>query len=410
MAHLLLLELPGANDYSILEDAVLRGHRVTFFTANLALYPQPSPLNLACELICISPFDYASFEQAALTVHHDTPFDAILCLIDIRMIEAARLAQRLNLKFLNLKTATLIRDKFSVRQHLAQFGIRQPAFALATTNPELQAAVKTIGFPVLIKPSDGYGSQNILTIKSEDEYAALAVPFANYLPLKTDYGLGVCANDRLVIEAFIQGEVIGCETFTVNGRHLFLGINDKVFFPPPCFGIKGSCFPSDRFDTGMIRDYVFQILDALQFDFGAAHTEIIITPDGPYLVEVNPRLIGAHIPRLLGFALDRSIYTDVINLHLGSDLAELRNTRPPRVAVSRWITSNLYGTIKAVITPPATQPGIMAVHLFKKTGDATRPPFENSDRLGYVMVTADTQANAEAIADDFVANTQILLE
>ncbi|MFA6969853.1 MAG: ATP-grasp domain-containing protein [Gallionella sp.] len=415
MAHLLLLEVPGANDFNILEEAVRSGHEVTFFTADLNAYLAhgtlaTSQLSLAREVVCLTPFDYDAFEKAALALHEKKPFDAILCLIDIRMIEAARLAERLGLKFLNSNTAQLIRDKYSVRQRLAQHAIRQPRFALATTNAELKSAVETIGFPVLIKPSDGYGSQNILTFTTEAGFVALAEPFANYLPLKTDYGLGVCANDRLVVEEFIQGEVIGCETFTVNGKHIFLGINDKVFFSPPCFGIKGSCFPSGRFDTDKIREYVFQILDALDFDFGAAHTEIIITPEGPYLVEVNPRLIGAHIPRLLGFALERSVYADVINLHLGSDLTELRDLYPPRVAVSRWITSSQNGVIKAIITPEIDAPGIMAVHLFKKPGDMTRPPFDNADRLGYVMAVGKTQMDAERLAEDFVNNTQVVLE
>ena len=415
MAHLLLLELPGANDFNILEEAIRLGHKVSFFTADLNAYLangalETSRLNIASEIVSLTPFDYDAFETTALSIHKKDPFDAILCLIDIRMIEAARLAERLGLKFLNSKTAKLIRDKYSVRDRLSQHAIKQPRFTLATTNAELKSAIDSIGFPVLIKPSDGYGSQNILTFSSEVEFALMAEPFANYLPLRTDYGLGVCANDRLVVEEFIHGEVIGCETFTVNGRHIFLGINDKVFFPPPCFGIKGSCFPSDRFDTDAIHDYVFEILDALNFDFGAAHTEIIITPDGPYLVEVNPRLIGAHIPRLLGFALERSIYADVINLHLGSDLAELHDLYLPHVAVSRWITSSQNGIIKAIITPNIDANGIKAIHLFKKPGDMTRPPFENSDRIGYVMVVGKTQSEAEQVAEDFVNNTRVLLQ
>lgn len=410
MAHLLLLEVPGATDFNVLEEAVRLGHEVTFFTADLSAYQAHGALSLAREIVSLASFSYASFEQTALGIHEKTPFHAILCLIDIRMIEAAQLAERLGLRFLNAKTAKLVRDKYSVRDRLSQFDIRQPEFALATTNAQLQAAVETIGFPVLIKPSDGYGSQNILTFHCEADFAALAEPFANYLPLKTDYGLGVHANDRLVVEAFVRGEVIGCETFTVNGRHFFLGINDKVFFPPPCFGIKGSCFPSDRFDTERIRDYVFRILDALHFDFGAAHTEIIITADGPCLVEVNPRLIGAHIPRLLGFALERSIYADVINLHLGNELEHLSGVQASRVAASRWITAAHNGILKAIITPDKRDSGIMAVHLFKQPGSRVRPPFDNADRLGYVMAVGPTQADAERLAEAFVKNTQVLIE
>lgn len=415
MAHLLLLEVPGGNDFRILEEAIRLGHEVTFFTADLDFYlaQQPlaqSKLSLARDIVTLTPFDYDSFEQAALALHAEKPIQAILCLIDIRMIEASRLAEKLGLRFLNAKTAELVRDKFSVRLRLEEKQIRQPRFTLATSNEELLEAIGSIGFPVLIKPSDGYGSQNIMTFLAEESFNSLAELVANYLPLKTDYGLGVRANDRLLVEQFIKGEVIGCETFTIDGKHVFLGINDKVFFPPPCFAIKGSCFPSSRFDGEMIRDYVFSILDALHFDFGAAHTEIILTAKGPYLVEVNPRLIGAHIPRLLGHALERSVYADVIDLHLGENMSELRQLHPRRVAVSRWITATRNGVIKSIDLPPMNNPAIMEVHLFKKPGDAVRPPFDNADRLGYVMAAGKTQAEAESLAESFIADTRVTLE
>jgi len=414
MAHILLLEVPGGNDFQILEEAAHLGHDVTFFTANLELTLanqtlSESKLSLAREVISLNPFTYEEFERTALAIHQENPFDAILCLIDIRMMEASQLAEKLGLRFLNPQTAKLLRDKFSVRTCLADLHLRQPRHALATTNATLSTAIQAIGFPVLIKPSDGYGSQNIVTFRTAEELDSVADLIANYLPLKTDYGFGVYANDRLVVEEFIQGEVIGCETFTINGEHIFLGINDKVFFDPPCFAIKGSCFPSDRFDMDRIRDYVFKVLDALKFDFGAAHTEIIVTPEGPYLVEVNPRLIGAHIPRLLGHALERSVYTDVINLHLGDTMDALRQLHPQHVAVSRWITANQNGVIKSIVTPDMDTPGIRAVHIFKQPGDVVRPPFENADRLGYVMAVGKTQKEAEKLADDFVAGTQINL-
>ena len=37
VAHLLLLEAPGGNDFTVLEDAVGMGHQVTFFTGDLAV-------------------------------------------------------------------------------------------------------------------------------------------------------------------------------------------------------------------------------------------------------------------------------------------------------------------------------------------------------------------------------------
>src|ERR1035438_4371280 len=158
MAHILLLDVPGGNDFSVLDDAVRDGHEVTFYTSDLAHYRRQGEitelaLTLARKIIEIRPFDYPTFEHNALEVHRENPFDAILCLIDIRLVEASRLAEKLGLRFLNLTTARLLRDKFSVREVLAKRGVRQPRFALAKTVDELRQAVTEIGYPALVKPS-----------------------------------------------------------------------------------------------------------------------------------------------------------------------------------------------------------------------------------------------------------------
>lgn len=415
MAHLLLLEVPGGNDFMILEEAVRLGHTVSFFTGDLRHYLATadltaSSLSLAQSIVDIHPFTYEAFEQRAMAIHAKTPFDAILCLIDTRLIEASQLAATLSLPFLNPATATLLRDKFSVRATLARHGIRQPAFALATSNEELRGAIETLGFPVLIKPSDGYGSQNITVLFSDEELPPLVNPAMDYLPCRTDYGLGVQANDRLVVEQFIQGTVIGCDTFSRDGEHLWLGVNEKEFFPPPSFAIRGGCFPSERYDLPMIREYVCHILDVLQFNFGAAHTELLVTPEGPYLIEVNPRLVGAHIPRLLGYALNRSIYEDLIHLHLGHALTAIRPPTSRHVAVTRWITAEAAGTLTELTLPTLQDPRIRRVQMFKSLGNLVRPPFNNGDRIGYIMTVGHTQNEAEQVAEGFLQGVRIRVD
>ncbi len=387
-----------------------QGHEVTFFTSDRSLYhgrPGSEALGLCREIVETSPFDYDSFERQALCIHQNRPFDAIVCLIDIRLVEASRLAKKLGLRFLSPQTAALVRDKYQVRQRLAACGIVQPEFELATSNAELSAAVEKIGFPLLIKPCDGYGSQNIVTFRSQRDFEPARTLFANYLPCRTDYGLGVRANDRLLVERFVAGVVIGVETFTLEGKHRFLGINDKVFFPPPFFAIRGSSFPASRFDTETIRDYVFSILDAIGFDFGAAHTEVIVAEDGLYLVEVNARLIGAKIPRLLGLALGRSVYSDVVNLHLGI-LPESKDTG--LFAASRWVVASEAGILREIVLPEQQDPAICAVEMLKKPGDWVRPPFDNTDRLGYVMAVAASIGEAERIAEEYSSRCRVLID
>ncbi|WP_221048514.1 ATP-grasp domain-containing protein [Methylogaea oryzae] len=394
-----------------MQAALAVGHEVTFFTADLAHYQRNGSLEAylsrARAVIEIQPFSYAAFEKSAAAIHGETPFDGILCLIDIRIIEAAALAERLGLRFLNPQTATLLRDKYRVRCALAERGIAQPDFALATHNGELRNAVSDLGLPVIVKPCDGYGSQNITMLLTDDDINPLIDPLDHYLPCRTDYGLGVTANDRLLVERYIEGTLIGCDTLTLDGKHVMLGINEKSMFPPPFGAIQGSCFPSDRFDVAPVREYVFAVLDAVGFNDGASHTEIILSAEGPLLVEVNPRLVGAKIPRLLNLAFGRSVHRDLIDLHLGIPPSAAAYRKPDGYAVSRWIVAERAGTLADIRLPQTPDRRIKQVEILKTPGDAVTPPYQNSDRIGCVMALAETRAQAEQCANAYVSQVEL---
>ena len=322
---------------------------------------------------------------------------------------AAKLAHRLGLRYLNPDSAVLLRDKFSVRRRMQERGLVQPAFALAKTNDELKKAVQTLGLPVLIKPADGYGSQNIVVLQSSEDLEPWISPLENMLPSRADYGLGVAANDRLLVERYMQGTFIGCDTLSVNGRHRLLGVNEKLMYPSPSFAIRGGGFTPNGPEFSEIENYVFRVLDSVDFDWGAAHIEIMLTEDGPRVIEINPRLVGAKIARLVGYALNRSIHKDLIDVHLGNWPVADESQPAHQVAVTRWVIASETGVLESIQLPAWSDPVIKQVEMLKAPGDFLRPPFENSDRIGYVMTCGTSRVQAETLAERFVADTKITL-
>ena len=411
MPHLLIIELPGGNDADVMLAAIDRGDEFTFLSAQLDHYRRQPQLQamLACarELIEVPSFNPSEAERLVMAVHAKRRIDAVLCLIDIRMPEAARLAHRLGARHLNPVSATLLRDKFAVRRRLAGRGLEQPAFELAESNQALKLAVERLGLPVLIKPADGYGSQNIVVLSDAGDLDPLMTPLDDMLPSHTDYGLGVRANDRLLVERYMTGALVGCDTLSDNGRHRLLGVHEKLMFEPPSFAMRGSCFTANCAGFEAIERYVFAVLDALEFDWGAAHIELMITAVGPRLIEVNPRLVGAKIPRLVSYATGRNIHADLIALHAGEGLP-LMMPRPAEAAVIRWIVSARNGTLDHIDLPKWSDPRIRCVEMLKRQGEPVRPPLENADRIGYVMVSGK-RAEAEELAERFVAEARVRL-
>ncbi len=413
MSHLLVIDLPGGNDTDILQAALNRGDTYVFVTSDIELYVSQACvrpyLEQALELIEIKDFDYRALELAVLESHQRVPIDALLCLIEIRLLEASRLAKALGVGYVNLESAILLRDKYLVREQLANKGIVQPEFALATTTQEIKDAVARLGLPVLIKPADGYGSQNVVVLQTPEDLDPLVTPVEIMLPSQAHYGLGVMANDRLLVERYMTGSFIGVDTLTLRGQHRFLGVNIKKMFPPPSFAIEGGCFRPRVQEHAQLEKYVFSMLDAVGFDCGATHIELMLTQDGPRLIEINPRLVGAKIARLVGFALNRSIHSDLIDVHLGRWPQGLIDAQDYQVAVSRWFTSPVAGTIQSISPPNWEDPNVKCVEILKKVGDLVIPAFENSARIGYVMTCGKTESEAQTLALKYIEDTDILI-
>ena len=412
MAHVLIVDLPGGNDSDIVQAALERGDTFTFLTSDISLYAAQSDvqvwLDQAEQVIEVPGFAYAEVEARVLRSHQAQPIEAVLCLLDIRLVESAKLSSALKLPHLNVQSAQLLRDKFSVRQRLVERGVPQQAFQLATSNDELIQAVQTLGLPVLIKPVDGYGSQNIVVLQDPEDLAPWMTPLNDMLPSHADYGLGVRANDRLVVERFMKGQIVGCDTVTLKGQHQLLGVNEKLFYEPPSFAIEGGCFIPNQGQFTELEAYVKALLDAVDFDWGYAHIEIMLTAEGPYVIEINPRLVGAKIARLVSMALGVSVHQHLIALHLGQ--ADFLEPAPSgQVAVSRWLVADREGILDHIVLPDVDDPRIRTVDMLKHKGDAVRPPFENADRIGYVMTCAVSQQEAEALAENFVAHCQCVL-
>jgi len=412
MAHLLIIELPGGNDIDILQAAIARGDQFTFVSAQLSHYKlQPAILELltfAYEQIELNPFSYEQLEKRILQLNSHHKIDAILCLIDLRLVEAAKIAEKLQLPFLNVSSAILLRDKFNVRRALKAKNIPQPDFRLATSNDELKQAVDELGLPVLIKPADGYGSQNIVVLRHPEDLDPLFTPLDDMLPSRADYGLGVMANDRLLIERFMEGTIIGCDTITQQGVHQLLGVNEKLFFAPPSFAIRGGVFTPNNGQFKQIEQYLFALLDAVNFNCGATHTEMIITAEGLQLVEINARLVGAKIPRIINYALERSIHNDLIDLHLGK-IITTTSIHHKKISASRWIVTDEAGTLENIQLPTEKIEHICMVDIVKKIGDKVKPPYENVDRIGCVMACADSIDDCNLALDSYMSQLKLFI-
>ena len=157
-----------------------------------------------------------------------------------------------------------------------------------------------------------------------------------------------------------------------------------------------------------IEAFVTKVLDAVSFDHGATHIELMLTTEGPRLIEVNPRLVGARIARLASLTLGRSLHADLIAAHLGELPAAPASPRHA-VGVIRWVVASQRGVLEEVQLPAWQDERVRSVEILRRPGNEVAPPFENADRIGYVMVCGNDRLAAEELADRFVEECRVVM-
>ncbi len=355
MAHLLIIDLPDETDTELLQAAIARGDRYTFVSGDLAPYRrQPAVqalLDRARARIEVPGLASAALAQAVLARHAGQPFDAVLCGAGKHHADIARLAQRLGCIFLNPTTAALLRDPRQWRQRLALRGLPQ-------------------------------------------------------------HDPGDAAQPLDALAAAGQGRVIAYDTLTQAGRHRLLGVHDPLWQAPPSTALRGCAFTphggSARGSPDAIERYLGAVLDALDVDCGATHTELVITARGLQVARITAGLQGGRLPRLLAYALGRSLQADLIALHCGQPLP-VGSGATPQVAVLRTFEADRDGLLDEVVLPTWQDPAIRCVDIARQPGQPVGPPLSDADSLGCVMVCGPSRADAEDLADRYVARTLVKL-
>ncbi len=215
---------------------------------------------------------------------------------------AAAIAEESNLRFYSLHTADLLTNKYRQRLALAHAGIPGPAFWPVPTSIDLTERAHLAGavsYPVVLKPQVGSGSQN--TSRAGDP--------ATLLGLLDEARFA--AEDMVIEEELAEahareiqrfGEVLMVDSLVSDGRVTHYAMTGH-FIPAQPFRGTGSFIPMnlDDAERRAVLEATEAALKALGVDTGLTNTDLILTPDGPRVLEVNGR-IGGQVPTLLTLA------------------------------------------------------------------------------------------------------------
>lgn len=215
---------------------------------------------------------------------------AVIPAMESGVILADELSNALNLKSNIYSLSQARRNKFEMIEALKNAGVSCMKYTNAESSKEAIAWIdEKTHYPVVIKPLESAGTEGVYICETE---AALKNHFKKIIHHNNCFGI---VNQSVLVQEFLQGTEYMINSVSLNGNHYFTDIwrcHKRYIENHGMIYDREELISSDGLIQNQIKLYLKEVLNALGFQYGAAHAEVMLTEKGPILIEVGARVGG----------------------------------------------------------------------------------------------------------------------
>jgi biotin carboxylase len=351
--------------------------------------------------------DFSDVEAtvAALAAAGVAPLGVCSMGSDHAVLPVARLADALGLPGLPVGAARAATDKVLQRAAYRDAGVPSAGFAAARDLDGALAAYDALGPRVVIKPTDGAAQRGVSEVAARDEVASAL-----------EHALAHARGGEAIVEEHLDGLEYTVNGFVLDGAFHPVTVTLRALAPPPAVGI---C-TAHRFPCGRPDDEVAEIVDAtaraaaaIGIDGAPVYAQLRYGGRGARLIECGARLGGGGDAALARLVVGVDLIDVVLDAALGvlEDAALVPRAMPEPFGQTRFAIPPSPGRV--VRAGPGDAPDLPGVHdvgFFHGPGRIVPPLWSASGRLGFVLVTATSDAELDARTDAALAALDVEVE
>ncbi|WP_459247477.1 ATP-grasp domain-containing protein [Streptomyces youssoufiensis] len=325
--------------------------------------------------------------------------DAVLSTPSYGAQAAADFAARIGARGTSPAGTLAARDKGECRRMLRAREVPSVGFRVVTDAAEALEAAEAIGYPVIVKPVLGIGKA--VTSIAHDP-SAVRAHFAAAVADRDGLTEGMARqlDERYLVEELVSGDLYSVEVAASGGRLVpLVCASRKVSQENPVLEL-GCTVPSglSTANEAALGRYAVEVCRALGLDLGVFHVEVMHTPSGFRLIEVNPRLTGGSLPDTISAVAGVDIFALLVDLFLGGPLPD--DPLPLEgVASHSFLAASQESTVPAHLPDDWVTPSLARLHsgyARVRAGDVVPAMRTNFDSFGMLRALAPTPAEAEA--------------
>ena len=397
MSKTLLVISGGLEAIPGIQRAKAMGYRVVVSDQN----PQAPGFAHADDQLIASTYDVAETLAAASHYHHTIgAIDGVICMATDVPLTVANVAQALGLPGLSIETAQRAADKLLMKQRFVAQGIATPWFAEVESAQHLAELVAEQGSDLVIKPVDSRGARGVLQLSAVADLNWAFQQAESFSP-----------SGRVMVEQFQYGPQISTESILLKGQATTPGFIDRNYehlhtFTPHIIengGQQPSTLTTEQ--RQQVSELAEQAARAIGINSGIAKGDMVLTAEGPKVIEIAARLSGGwmssdQIPAATGVDMVGA----AIKLALGEPFT-LDDYQPSQCrggAIRYFFPPQ--GKLHAIhnLEEVNALEGVYRLGFFVSPGDQIGEVTNHTQRAGYVITLGDSCAEAVARAEQVV--------
>lgn len=368
---------------SILQlPAIQKAKEMGLFVAVADYNPNAVGIPYADKFYEVSTIDEEGIYQAA----RDFKADGIMTLAtDMPMRSVAYATSRLGLVGITYDTAVKATDKGEMIKAFEASGVEHPWYFILPDTTALKKVEDKITYPCISKPLDNAGSRGVVLVHSQDG-----------LKEAVAYSSSNSRKGSVIIEEYMRGNEVSVEVMVIDGVVHILQVTDKLTTGAPHFVEMGHTQPSSLGEENIktIRNLAERAVKAIGIENGPAHVEIMLTENGPKMIELGARMGGDNITTHL---VPLSTGIDMVKATIQVALGEKPDVEPKfeKGSAIRYFEGKR-GVLSAIngLNYAGKVAGVKQIMVVKSIGSTVGEIGSSVDRIGFVIAQGDTSEDA----------------
>lgn len=321
---------------------------------------------------------------------------AIISLVDPYVSLAAKLSNEFCQSKISVEALKKMEDKTITRTALRE-NQATPKFERFLPTEDVDVFVeKTNEFPKIVKSPHSNASRDVYLVANKIEMKRAMMKILKAYP-----------NQSILLEEYVDGPQYLVEVLVSNGKVHIVAIIKQEITRKLKFIVTGYTVqvnPKNAFYKKLYNT-VASILKDLHVTNAGCHFEMRYVNKKWKLIEINPRISGGAMNRMIEAAYGINLVEETIKLYLGDEPSLTR--KHEKHIYTHYMTINSYGRLLKVTgrKKANAQPGVQEVYIKPRKGAMMTPPISMGQRYGYVIATGDHADEAKRNA--MQAATQI---